>query len=277
MVQSNEKDGIIFRKGNEVIVQYGGKEKIFKRKPIFFGEGALEQAVANYLTVKRGVVLAMNGYTSLSPEKCRAYGIQPGGYETACAATLADIIKESQKFFRGIRFCLAHGAIYKGVDKAVINVGHKFNIPQLGFNCPEYMIDVEDDDVPVYVAPSKEAYCDAFTESLDILITANGRKTTFEMDIDAVFKKHKDVIRINMIRAISTMGGPPALNEKGEIEDAVAFWDLKMHNVSSFMEISGIDSWETMKKSLIVTSTKIVRRMMPPTVAFGYEWHQETD
>lgn len=261
--------GSIRRTEEGVCVEYGDKQKIFKRKPIFL-PNEYDRAIGAHILGTNVIVLGMNGYSSLSEEKCVAYGIKPGDYEIACASLMQNTIKNLQQQYEGITIRIAHGASNMGVDKAMINVGLKLNIQQLGFNCPNYMMYVEDDDIPVYVAKNEREYCEAFTEALDILITANGRKVTFEMDIDAMFKKHKDVIPVNVIRSISTMGGPPAINENGEIEDAVAFWYLKMHHVSAEMGITGIESWNNLNNRVCGVTSDICRRIMPAPIAFGY-------
>lgn len=264
-----KKDGSIRREDKAVVVEYGGKEKVFTRKKIFL-PGEYDLAIASCLSGTNVFVLGMNGYSSLSHDQCVAYGIQYGAYEIACAALLAEITKKLRTEYEGIDVRLVHGASDMGVDKAAINVGLKLNIPQLGFSCPNYMMYVEDDDIPVYVAKNEAEYCEAFTDALNVLITCNGRKTTFSMDIDAMFKKYKDVVPINIIQAISNNGGPPAINEDGEIEDAVAFWYLKMHHVAVQMGIAGIDNWPDAKDKVGNIVSDICRRTMPPHVAFGF-------
>lgn len=263
----------IKREGACTIIDSEGKDYQFHRKLIYLPD-ELEKAIATHLSGSAVIVLAMNGYSDLNQEKCDEYGIKIGAYETACAALLSGVIQNLQNTFRGVQVKLVHGASDMGVDKAVVNVGLKFNLPQLGFSCPEYMPYVKDDDIPVYVATDAVAYCEAFTSALDILITANGRKTTFEMDIDAVFKKHKDVIPVNILRSISINGGPPAIGRDGKIEDAVALWYLKMHHVSVGMGITGIESWDLVNQRVRDTTKHICRQLMPSNRAFGYDWHK---
>lgn len=263
------KNGTIRREGKVVIVESGEEKKIFERKKIFL-PGEYDLAIASCISGTNVFVLGMNGYSNLSEDKCRAYGIVPGAYEVACAALFSEIVKRLRNEYDGIDIRLVHGASNMGVDKSAINVGLKLNIPQLGFSCPNYMMYVEDDDIPVYVAKNEAEYCEAFTDALNVLITCNGRKVTFSMDIDAMFKKYKDVIPINIIQAISSTGGPPAMNEKGEIEDAVAFWYFKMHHVAMKMGITGADNWPQAKEQVGNIVSDICRRTMPPHVAFGF-------
>jgi len=157
-----------------------------------------------------------------------------------------------------------------GVDQAVIEIAGKMNIIQLGHSCPEFMMYVKDDDIPVYVAEDREAYADSFINSLDILIAANGRYHAFQHDIDAAFKKLKYVLPVNVIRSISTTGGPPAIGPDGKIEDAVTAFEQRVRLVATQMGINGNDQWKMLKHHLTGTVVSICRQIISPARAFGH-------
>ena len=234
--------------------------------------GEYDRAVEKYLTSLKNeevVILAINGYSSIKDVNCAAWGILPGAYEAACASLLAGIIKNLQKRFPGIDLRIVHGASDMGVDAAAMKVAKKLGIIQLGFNCPKFMPWVCDDDVPVYVAKTQKDYAEAFISSLDMLIAANGRIQAFEMDMDAAFKKRKHVIPVNIIKSISTTGGPPAFGPAGEIEDAVAAFYEQVHSVSMLLNGIPVMDFDTINKNAKEVTAQICRRIITPNRAYS--------
>lgn len=284
-----EQEGIIERDGAGFIVKVRGKpyvgdlpgvtcenpeapdaEKIhvkrFTKKRIYM-PGEYAQAVREVLTGKDVVIIGMNGYSSLTDEQCRTWGVQPGAYEAACEGILTTVCEALMATFPGIDLRFADGSSAVGVDKVLIKVARKLNRQHLGHSCPKFMFYVEDDDDPVYVAGDQAAYAGAFIDSLHILIAANGRVQAFEHDIDAVFKKLKHLIPINVLRSISTTGGPPAIGPTGKIEDAVAAFEQRVHMANQMM-YSSRDPYRDMVGHVCESSTSIVRTLVSPERAF---------
>ncbi|MCR4280113.1 MAG: hypothetical protein NUV82_01660 [Candidatus Komeilibacteria bacterium] len=270
-----DKLGSIKKVKGGVVVEYNGRKRIFTRKPIFFPE-EYEKATRQHLEGKDTIVLGMNGYSHLSADQCAVWGVKVGAYEEACKSLLANCIRVLQTEFPGIDVRIAHGASNMGVDAVAIEVARRLNIPHLGHSCPHFMMYVEDDDVPVYVAASMVGYADSFMDSLDILIGANGRLHSFMHDIDAVFKKLKHFVPVNVLRTISTNGGPPALGAKGEIEDAVAVFEQRVHLVATRLGmIDGADQWKVLSSYLTGTITSIARQILSPHCAFSTSLYTE--
>ncbi len=253
-----------------VQVEFNGSKKIFTHKPIFF-PNQYKQAKETYLVGNDVIVIGMNGYSLLTDQTCREWGVRPGAYEAACERLLRDIISHLWEVFPGVDIRLVHGASNMGIDNVIMRVAGNdgLNITQLGHSCPEFMMYVEDDDVPVYVAKNKEAYADAFINSLDILIAANGRAHAFVHDIDAAFKKLKYVIPVNILKAISTNGGPPAMDRDGNIEDAVAAFEERVFMVSAQLGQTPKQSWQHINTTIRNTMEEIVRSQISPRRAFG--------
>ncbi len=283
------KDGIIERDGEGFVVKVSGKPylqgmpgvtcenpdasendrifvKRFAKKRIYLPD-QYEQAVKENLTGNDVIIIGMNGYSSLTPDQCRAYGVQPGAYEAACEGILMNVCEALEATFQGMHIRFADGASNVGVDKVLIKVARKRNYQHLGHSCPKFMFYVEDDGDPVYVAETQEAYAGAFIDSLNILIAANGRVQAFEHDIDAVFKKLKHLIPINVLRSISTTGGPPALGPNGKIEDAVAAFEQRVH-LANQMIYSSRDPYRSMVSHVCESASAIVRTLISPERAF---------
>jgi len=251
-----------------IAVRFNGKEKIFKNKPIFF-PSKYKEVKEKFLEGNDVVVIGMNGYSSITTKDCKNWGIKEGAYEAACEAILRNIIKYLWEVFPGVDIRVVHGASDMGVDKAIIRIAKELNIIQLGHSCPEYMMYVADDEIPVYVAGNKEAYANSFVESLDILIAANGRVHAFTHDIDATFKKSKYLLPVNVIRAISANGGAPAFGPNGEIEDAVSAFEQRVYMVSSQLGQKPISMWNELNINITSVMENIVRNMISPQRAFG--------
>ena len=241
--------------------------KTFYKKPIFM-PSEYHKAIAEILVGSDVVVIGMNGYSSLSLEQCQAWGVKPGTYEAACHTILKGLIEYLTKKFNGIDVRIAHGASDLGVDRAAIRVGRQLNCPQLGHSCPKFMFYVPDDEIPVYVAKTQAEYAQAFIRSLNVLIAANGRVQAFEHDIDTAFKLHKPILPINVLKSISSTGGPPAFNANGGIEDAVAAMEQLVFMVSMRLGLK-LDQFEELRQHTNETVAMITRRLLSPERAFG--------
>ena len=242
--------------------------RVFKKKRIYL-PGEYKRAVSEQLLgLDNILVFGMSGYSLLTPEQCRAWGVKVGAYESACGAILRGVVHHLREQFIGVDVRIAHGASNMGIDKAAINVGRHLIRPQLGHSCPEFMFYVADDDIPVYVARTQAEYSRAFIQSLDILIVANGRVQAFEHDIDAAFRFHKHIIPINVLKSISATGGPPAFNANGEIEDAVAAMEHLVH-MTNLSKSRGRDTFDELCRHVNETTVAIARQILSPECAFG--------
>lgn len=166
------------------------------------------------------VTVGMTGYSSLKPEQLKQWGIKQGAYEAACRDLIEFTAKQLRTAFPGVRVKFVHGASDMGVDRAVIDTAREMNLDHFGFNCPEWMCYVHDDEVPVYVAADKDAYADAFVRNADILISAGGRDQSLMHDVTAAIKYGKCLILAPVMEAISNNGGPPARDGNGQVQDA---------------------------------------------------------
>jgi hypothetical protein len=241
--------------------------KRFVNKRIYLSS-QYDQAVKEVLSGIDVIVLGMNGYSALSKETCLAWGVKPGAYEAACIGVLKSVYASLMSTFPNIDIRFADGASNVGVDHALISVAKELNRPHLGHSCPKFMFYVEDDDMPVFVADTQEEYAERFIDSLQILIAANGRMQAFEHDIMAVFKKLKHVVPVNVLRSISTTGGPPAIGPNGKIEDAVAAFEQRVH-LAHQMVYSHRDPYRDMVGHICETTAAIVRPLLSPERAFG--------
>jgi hypothetical protein len=240
--------------------------KRFSKKRIYM-PNEYKTAVREVLTGRDVVVVAMNGYSSLTDEQCRAWGVRPGAYEAACEGILRSVSNEILSTFPGIDLRFADGASNCGVDKVLLKVAREMNRQHLGHSCPKFMFYVEDDEEPVFVAKTQQQYAEAFIDSLHLLIAANGRMQAFEHDIDAVFKKLKHLIPINVLRSISSTGGPPAIGPNGKIEDAVAAFEQRVHMASQII-YSQRDPYTSMVSHVKQSATAVVRTLVSPERAF---------
>lgn len=203
-------------------------QKVFNQRKIYLPE-EYDLAVSEQLNGRYVLVLAMNGYSSIKPDQCAAWGIREGAYEVACKNLLKAVCRHLQAQFPDIDIRLAHGSSDMGVDRAIIDAANELRRPMLGFSCAEYAFYVKDGtDFPMHIAATVDEYSEGFVRSADVLIAANGRKQAFRMDIRAVFEYDKVLIPVNVIRLISTLGGPPAKSPDGTILDAVAHFEQRM-------------------------------------------------
>ena len=82
--------------------------KVFRKKRIFLPDQ--EDLALEYLSGDDVIVVGMTGYSILTPEQCRAYGVRPGAYENACMDVFGSLIKVVQHAFAGVRVKIADGA-----------------------------------------------------------------------------------------------------------------------------------------------------------------------
>src|SRR3989344_2435055 len=62
-------------------------KKEFTKKKIFLSD-EYEKAIELYIKCPDAFVVSMNGYTTITAEQAKRYGIQIGAYEQACKAIL---------------------------------------------------------------------------------------------------------------------------------------------------------------------------------------------
>lgn len=244
--------------------------KTFYKKPVYLSH-EYDQAIRECLSGNDVVVIGMNGYSRISDASCLAWGVTQEAYEEACAALLGTAITAVQSEFHGMRIKLTHGASNLGVDRAILMVAQEFNLHHLGHSCPKFMPFVSDDNAPIYVAETQHGYADAFVRSLHILISANGRLQAFQHDISAAFQYRKHIIPVNVMRCISTKGGPPVFGPDGSIEDAVAAFEFLIHQ--QMMRIVDGDSWRGLEEHISKTMLNLCRNMLSPKRAFG-RWRE---
>lgn len=229
-----------------------------------------ELAVREQLTGKNVIRFGANGYSDLSAERCRAFGVKPGAYEEACFGLLSFMYEKLCADFPGVDVRIVHGASNCGIDKVLIRLADKYNRYQLGHSCPGFMFYVDPNDkVPVYVGPTKETYADAFIRSLDILVACNGGEQAFLHDIGATFRHKKHLIPVNVIRSISSTGGPAAINAAGKIEDAVACFEQRVHMVNANV-YGAKDPFLALAQHVATSASQIARsELLCPTLAFS--------
>jgi len=245
-------------------------KKTFLHTPIYMPDQYQEAIKTVLYNCDDVIILGMNGFSMVGPEQCAIWGVKLGAYEAACENLLSFIIKELLEKFVGIQIRLVNGASDLGIDKAILNVAKKFNIPLLGHSCPTYLFYVQDNGVPVFVAKDQPNYSDAFTESLEILITANGGQVTFKHDIDAAFNKGKHIIPLKVLQTISSTGGPPAFDSNGKVVDAVTAFEQRVHMVATHLGISGADQWKILQNYSRDQIITICRSKLSPKRAFSH-------
>ncbi|MBT6690888.1 MAG: hypothetical protein HN929_11875 [Chloroflexi bacterium] len=242
--------------------------KIFTDKTVYLPD-EYEQAVREVLrSGKDIVVLAGNGYSDINPQRCADWGIKQGAYEEASFALLDNAYQRLREQLTGIDIRIAHGASHMGIDLVLMRLAEKYNIPQLGHSCVRYMFYVQDDDIPVWVGNDVDHYVEGFTDSLDVLVSANGALQSYRMDVKAVFEKGKHWIPLNVLQAISTTGGPPAMDADGKIVDAVALFYQRVHMITVQMGVVGEDHWLSMVDKTSTTLVSICRNLISPQRAF---------
>ena len=134
------------------------------------------------------------------------------------------------------------------------------------------MLYVKDDSRPVYVASTQAEYADAFVRALDLLYTCNGRKQTYMHDIAAAFEYGKHVFPINVLRAISTTGGPPARDAEGNVQDAVAEMERRVHMVGQdFGLVSSDVSLDALLSRVTRTTLSLCQGILEPSIGIPLE------
>lgn len=254
-------------------------QKEFKRRKVYLPDEH-DLPIRDYLRggVRPILVIGANGYSSVKDAHLRAWHVGELAYRVAVETALETIyarVRDELGEAVDIRFVhgsSTQGLARRGVDTSIVNTATKLHCQQLGFSCPKYMMYVNDDtDFPVYVAQDKDAYSKAFVDSLDVLVSCNGRVQTLEMDIHAAIFRRKYVVLYDLLGAISPTGGPPAYGPNNEIEDAVKALITGMFMVGGdvFHAPSSGDCW---KEDLLRISNAIIARVrkiptFPPDVA----------
>ncbi len=285
LIERTDKGAIVRKKGSAYLLKERGVfcenpdapeadriyAKLFERpdKKIYLPE-QYELAVTEVLSGRNVIRLAANGYSDLKPERCRAWGVQHGAYERACFGLLSYMYESLCADYPGVDIRIVHGASACGIDKVLIDVATKYNRSQLGHSCPGFMFYVDPDDgVPVYVGETKEQYADAFIRSADILVACNGGEQAFVHDISAIFRHKKHLIPVNVIRSISSSGGPPAVNLEGKIEDAVAAFEQHVHTMQPEV-YAAKDPFLALVRHVSGAASLIARNsLLCPTLAFA--------
>lgn len=257
--------------GDERIVR-----KTFTRKRVYLPD-ELAQAVAAHLAHDDNLVVSMNGYSQIKPEQCQRYGIREGAYEAACKAVLRRVITHLREKFPAAQIRITSGASAMGVDLAIEAVAREFNITPLGFSCPHFMLWVHDDDLPVYVAESKDAYADRYIRSLDLLIATGGREHALQHDIFAACIYGKRIHFVDLLSMLSPVGTIPATIDDGKggrrVENAAAAMGRNL----SFFAVRktpahappGGDEWDALFDDVASVATEVCRCKLSPDRKFG--------
>jgi len=295
------RDGIIFRQGKYTIVQVLGSkhaasmpgvlclnpdepkeddriyQKTFTQKPIYLPD-SYDEFKGIYLSNEDSFILSMNGYSSINAEQCRRYGIQKGSYDAACEAVLAKAIAHCRSEFTGAKIQLIYGASDMGVDAAIEKVAKRFNLDIVGFSCPEYMLYVKDDKIPVFVGKNDDDYGDYYIKSLDLLIATGGREHALKHDVSATCIYGKRVHFVDILNSLSSTGGVPAtiINAEGKvvIDNAAAAFGK---NISFFNREDAVahvptggDRWDAIFTNVNSVATEVCRSKMSPEKKFSY-------
>lgn len=250
-------------------------QKTFVKKPIYL-PADYENAVKDYVVYPDNFVISMNGYSKISDDQCVRYGIQKGAYEEACRALMSRTIGRLRDKFSGASLRLIHGASDLGVDRAVQFVADEFNIVPLGFSCPRFMLYVNDDLTPVYVAPTKDEYADRYIQTLDLLIATGGREHALQHDVLAACVYNKRIHFIDVLNSLSSTGGVPATicgaDGRLKVDNAAAAMG---RNISFFTRHDGItlaksngDLWDAIFDNVEAAAIEACRQKMSPERKF---------
>jgi hypothetical protein len=250
-------------------------QKVFRTKKIYLPDEYL-RAIKETIAHEDNFVLSMNGYSSITAEQCRRYGIKPGEYEEACAAIMRKAISHLREKFQGAHLKLVFGASDMGVDAAIEKVAREFNITPLGFSCPEFMFYVKDDDFPVYVGSDASEYADRYIETLDLLIATGGREHAFVHDITATLKYKRHIHFIDVLNSLSTTGGVPAIIIKEDgtvvVDNAAAAFG---QHISFFSREDSVvhtplggDRWDAIFENIRSITTQECRKKMSASRKF---------
>lgn len=291
------KDGIIFRQEGNTVVQVLGSEgslkygaicinpdapqedriyqKTFYKKPVYL-PNEYDSFVKEHLSFPDNFVLTMNGYSYMGEEHLLRYGIKDGEYEAACEAILKNAIKHLRMKFDGARLQITYGASDMGVDMAIENIARYFNIDLLGFSCPEYMLYVKDDEIPVFVAANSDDYADYYIRSSDLLITTGGRKQALEHDVLATCIYNKRVHFVDVLNSLSSTGGVPATikgkDGKINVDNAAAAFgrNISFYNRDNALAQAPVngDKWDAIFNNINSVATEVCRSKMSPARMF---------
>lgn len=250
-------------------------QKTFRKKPIYL-PAEYEKAMQERIWHPDNFVFSMNGYSQITEEQCLRYGIQSGSYEEACAAIMRRSILHLRRKFAGAYICLTYGASNTGVDWAIEKAAREFNIVPLGFSCPVFMLYVKDDDIPVFVAATKDEYADYFIRSLDLLIATGGREHALQHDVLAACIYGKRIHFIDVLNSLSSTGGVPATISDGKggfrVDNAAAAFG---RNISFFSRDDSLittppggDRWDAIFDNVASVATSVCRQKMSPSRKF---------
>ncbi|MBI4434855.1 hypothetical protein HY635_03535 [Candidatus Uhrbacteria bacterium] len=251
--------------------------KVFTRKRTLYLPDELDRAREAHVAHPDNLVLSMNGYSQITAEQCQRYGIQPGGYEAACAALLRRTITHLRQRFPAAQLRIISGASALGVDLAINAVAREFNITPLGFSCPEFMLWVDDDELPVYVAASKDEYADRYIQTLDLLIATGGREHALQHDVLSACIYGKRIHFVDVLSMLSSTGTVPAtivdVRGRVRVENAAA----AMGRYVSFFSVrkapaqtpAGGDVWDALFDDVASVATEVCRGKLSPDRKFG--------
>lgn len=220
----------------------------------------------------------MNGYSRITEDQCRRYGIQSGAYEAACKAIMSRAIKTLKEKFYGARLKLIHGASDMGVDKAIQEAADDNKIIPLGFSCPRYMLYVKDDNIPVYIAANKDDYSNKYIQSLDLLITTGGREQVLHHDILASIIYNKHIHIVDVLNSLSATGGVPATVMEADgrirVDNAAAAMGRNLTFFSREDAIKyaspGNDRWDIILDNIASIASDVCRQKISPNIKFSH-------
>lgn len=297
---ADEMDGRLYRKKGKVIVEVlnepwsldfpGVKclnpkapeperiyQKIFLVKPIFFPD-QLDEAMAKYIDYPDNFVLSMNGYSLIDNERLLRYNLKKGAYENACMAILKNGIKFLRQKFMANQLRLTYGSSKTGVDLAIETVATKFNIMPLGFSCPRFLLYVEDNKIPVFVANNADQYGDLFIKSIDALIATGGRAHALKHDVYASCIYDKRIHFIDVLNLLSKSGtGVPATVRKSDgeviVENAAAAFGSNISFFNTRMALEQAprngDVWDAVFANVSSVLTEVYRDKVSAERMFG--------
>jgi len=250
-------------------------QKTFSRKKIYL-PSEYDEAVRDHISHPDSFVVSMNGYSVITDEQSRRYGVEKGAYEAACKAIMHQVVEHVNARFKGANLKIIHGGVYFGVDGAIHEVAKEFGMTPLGFSCPRYMLYVEDDDTPVYVGSDNNEYSDRFIQTLDFLIATGGREQSLQHDVLAACIHNKRIHFIDVLNSLSSTGGVPAtvIDEKGvtKVDNAAAAMG---RNLSFFSYSDAVkytpqegDVWDAIFSNVRGVATEVCRDKMSPDKKF---------
>jgi hypothetical protein len=189
-------------------------------------------------------VFGGNGFSELSPERLKAWGLNKGDYEAACTNLFILLLQLSADDFPGINRGVGHGASGIGVDKALIAAANHVGVPQLGHTCPGYLFYVDPDDgIPLVCMENKEEYASAFVRSIDLLVGCNGGEQSLKQDIIWVLRHQRHYLGVDVVGAISSGGSLQPVSD-GKIYDAVRALQHYVHIVGAKQSIQTSGKFE---------------------------------